>query len=259
MEIEITKIEPNPWNPRIDFEGAAMKELVDSIKRFGVLQPICARPHPTAKGKYQIVYGQRRWTACKKLKLKTILVREPIVTISDKEAIDMMGDENIKRQAYGPVELATYFETRRNVLGESEKTLAKKYGVDKSHVSRVLQLEKLPEEIKPKVSWGISTLARESAEKGVGLKPTPITFSHAREILRVPKKENQVKIAEKIEKEGLTVAQTKKEVEKALGIKPKPIEETATGDIWKCPICKKKFRLIHVSPTNAHRLEEMPT
>lgn len=258
MEIEITKIEPNPWNPRTTFEDAAMEELIDSIKRFGVLQPICVRPHPTDKGKYQIVYGQRRWAACKKLKLKTISVKEPVASISDKEAIDMMGDENIKRQAYSPVELAAYFETRRKVLGESEKTLSKKYGVTKQHVSSVIQLGRLPEEIKPKVSWGIPTFAKEVAEKGVSLKLTPITFSHARELLRVPKKENQAKIAEKIEKEGLTVTQTKKEVEKTLGIKPKPIEEVATGDIWECPICKKEFRLIHVRPTNAHKLEEIP-
>ncbi len=258
MEIEVTKIEPNPWNPRTTFEDTAMEELVDSIKRFGVLQPICVRPHSTDKGRYQIVYGQRRWAACKRLRLKAVPVKEPIVPISDKEAIDMMGDENIKRQAYNPVELAKYFEIRRKVLGESEKTLAETYGVGRSHVSDIVQLERLPAEIKPKVSWGIPTFARGTAEKGVGLKPTPITFSHAREILRVPKKENQVKIAGKIEKEGLTVAQTKKEVEKTLGIKPKPIEEVATGDIWKCPICKKEFRLIHVRPTNAHKLEEIP-
>ncbi len=119
MEIEIEKIEPNPWNPRTTFEDLAMEELIDSIKRFGIMQPICVRPHPSGKGKYQIVYGQRRWIACKKLKLKTIPVKEPIVSISDKEAIDMMGDENIKRQAYSPVELAKYFETRRKILGES--------------------------------------------------------------------------------------------------------------------------------------------
>jgi len=258
MEIEITKIEPNRWNPRTTFEDTAMEELVDSIKKFGVLQSICVRSHPTDKGKYQIVYGQRRWTACKRLKLKTIPVKEPVVPISDEEAIDIMGDENIKRQAYSPVELAKYFETRRNILGESEETLSKKYGVSKQHISSVIQLERLPKEIKPKVSWGIPTFAKDAAEKGVSSKFTPVTFSHAREILRVPKKETQIKIADKIEKEGLTVAQTKKEVEKTLGIKPKPIEEIATGDIWTCPICKKEFRLIHVRPTNVHKIEEIP-
>jgi len=258
MKTEITKIESNPWNPRPTFEDPAMVELIASIKRFGVLQPICVRPHPTKRGKYQIVYGQRRWTACKKLKMKTIPVMEPIASISDQDAIDMMGDENIKRQAYSPVELAEYFETRRKVLGESEKILSKKYGVDKSHISDVIQLKRLPAEIKPRVSWGVPTFSSRVVEKEVGSKPTPITFSHAREILRLPEKENQIKLAKKIEKEGLTVAQTKKEVEKTMGTQPKPIEERATGDIWKCPICKKEFRLIHVHPTNAHKLEEIP-
>jgi len=254
MEIEIAKIEPNPWNPRTTFEDSFMEELVDSIKKFGVLQPICVRPHPTEEGKYQIVYGHRRWIACKRLKLKTIPVKEPILHISDQDAIDMMGDENIKRQTYSPVELAKYFETRRKTLEETAPVIAKKYGVDRSVVSDIIQLERLPNEIKPKVTWGIPTFARETKREGI---KTPLTFSHARQILRVPKKENQIEIAEKIEKKGLTVAQTKKEVEKTLGIKPKPIEEVATGDIWTCPICKKEFRLIHVRPTDTHKLEEI--
>lgn len=258
MEIEVTKIEPNPWNPRTTFEDTAMEELVDSIKRFGVLQPICVRPHSTDKGRYQIVYGQRRWAACKRLRLKAVPVKEPIVPISDKEAIDMMGDENIKRQAYSPVELAKYFEIRNDVLGEKEKETAQTFGIHKDYVSDIKQLTRLPEEIKPKVTWGIPSFAKGVVEKTAGLKPATITFSHAREILRVPKKENQIKIAKKIEKEGLSVAQTKKEVEKTLGIKPKPIEEIATGDIWTCPICKKEHRLIHVRPTNAHKIEEIP-
>jgi ParB family chromosome partitioning protein len=165
----------------------------------------------------------------------------------------MMGDENIKRQAYSPVELAKYFEIRTKVLGEKREEIAREYGIDKTYVSKIETLKELPNEIKPKVTWGISTLTEKKVKQF-----HPITFGHALELIRVPKKENQVKIAEKIEKEGLTVAQTKKEVEKALGIKPKPIEEIATGDIWICPICKKEYRLIHVRPTNAHKLEEVP-
>jgi ParB family chromosome partitioning protein len=213
MDIPIESIEPNPWNPRTTFEDMAMQELVDSIKRFGVLQPICVRPHPTKKGKYQIVYGQRRWVACKKLGLKTIPVKEPITPISDKDAIDMMGDENIKRQAYSPVELAKYIEIRRKVLGETSREIAERYGVDESHIRHIAQLERLPEEIKSKVSWGTPAFSRES-----WVKPT-ITVEHARQILRVPQKGKQIRLFKKIEQKGLTVSQLRKEVEKELGIK----------------------------------------
>jgi len=258
MEIPLEDIEPNPWNPRTSFEDMAMQDLIDSIKRFGVLQAICVRPHPKKKGKYEIVYGQRRWIASKKLNFRTIPVKEPIKAISDKEAVDIMGDENIKRQAYSPVELAKYLDTRRKILGESESALANRFGVDKSHISDIIQLERLPDEIKPRVSWGIATFAKDTAERGVGLKPTPITFSHARELLRVPKRESQIQLANKIEREGLTVVQTKREVEGILGAKTRPAREVDTGIIWTCPICKKEYHLLHISPANSHRLEEVP-
>lgn len=215
MEISIAKIKPNPWNPRGTFEDVTMDELVESIRRFGVLQPICIRPHPTEKGMYQIIYGQRRWIACKKLGLDTIPVKEPIIPVSDKEAINMMGDENIKRQAYSPVELAKYFETRNRILGETQDKIAENFGVDKSTVSHVQQLTRLPEEIKPKVSWGVG--ARGGAKLAT-MGRGSITVEHARQILRLPKKEEQLQLAEQIEKKGLTVVQTRKEVEKTLGI-----------------------------------------
>jgi len=154
VEVPVERIEPNPWNPRAIAQDEAMKELLESIRKFGVLQPICVRPHPTKKEKYEIVYGHRRWLACKTLGIKTIPVNEPIRPLSDKEVIDMMGDENIRRQAYSPVELAKYFELRNKIFGETQESIAQRFGVEKSSVSRVQQLVRLPEEIKPKVSWG---------------------------------------------------------------------------------------------------------
>ncbi|MDH5483323.1 MAG: ParB/RepB/Spo0J family partition protein [Candidatus Bathyarchaeota archaeon] len=221
MDIPLDNIEPNPWNPRTTFEDTTMQELADSIKRFGVLQPICVRPHPAMKEKYQIVYGQRRWSACRKLGLKTIPVKEPILPISDKDAIDMMGDENVKREAYSPVELARYFEIRNKILGEKEKEIAKRFEIHEDYVSDIKQLTRLPEEIKSKVAWSTPTFVRGHTEREASLtgsKPASITFSHARQILRVPEKEKQLELAEKIEKEGLTVSQVRKEVERELGI-----------------------------------------
>ena len=215
MEIPLDRIEPNPWNPRTDFEDSPMQELVDSIKRFGVLQPILVRPHPTKKGKYQIIYGQRRWTACTRVGLESIPVREPVTPVSDKDAVDMMGDENIKRQAYTPMELARYFEIRNKVFGESTKELAHRYEVDHSTVADIMNLHKLPEELKPKVTWGTPTFVGD-----IGTKPAPevITFSKAHEILKLPDRKKQLEIARKIESSGLSIAQVKKEVRKELGI-----------------------------------------
>lgn len=215
MNLPVEKIKPNPWNPRESFQDQAMKELIESIRKFGVLQPICVRPHPSEKGNFQIVYGQRRWFACKTLGLQTIPVKEPIRSLSDEEVIDLMGDENIKRRAYSPVELARYFETRNKVFGETQKSIAKRFGVNSTSVSRVQQLVRLPKEVKSKVSWGVGAPGgARLANMGRG----PITVEHARQILRLPTVQTQLKLAEKIENKDLTVAQTKRFVNESLGL-----------------------------------------
>lgn len=222
MEVSIEKIKPNPWNPRESFQDPAMNELIESIRKFGVLQPICVRPHPKENGNYQIVYGQRRWFACKTLGLRTIPVRDPIRSLSDKEVIDMMGDENIKRQAYSPVELARYFEVRNKVFDETQESIAKRFGVDSTSVSRVQQLVRLPDEIKPKVSWGVGA---PGGAKLASMGRGPVTIEHARQILRLPTKRVQIQLAEEIEKRDLTVAQTKRLVDEALGLELRPSVE----------------------------------
>jgi len=217
VEVPVERIEPNPWNPRAIAQDEAMKELLESIRKFGVLQPICVRPHPTKKEKYEIVYGHRRWLACKTLGIKTIPVNEPIRPLSDKEVIDMMGDENIRRQAYSPVELAKYFELRNKIFGETQESIAQRFGVEKSSVSRVQQLVRLPEEIKPKVSWGIGA---PGGAKLANMGSSSVTVEHARQILRVPDKQAQIQLAEEIEKNNFTVIQTKRLVDETLGIEP---------------------------------------
>lgn len=219
MEVSIEKIKPNTWNPRESYQDGAMNELIESIQKFGVLQPICVRPHPNEKGHYQIVYGQRRWFASKTLGLRTIPVMEPIRALSDKEVIDMMGDENIKRQAYSPVELAKYFEVRNKVFGETQESIAKRFGVDSTSVSRVQQLVRLPDEIKPKVSWGVGA---PGGAKLASMGRGPVTIEHARQILRLPIKRVQIELAEEIEKKDLTVIQTKRLVDEALGLELRP-------------------------------------
>ena len=222
MDVPVEKIKPNPWNPRESFEDATMNELIESIRKFGVLQPICVRPHPTEKENYEIVYGHRRWFACKTLELRTVPVKEPIQPLSDKEVIDIMGDENIKRQAYSPVELARYFETRNRVFGETQESIAKRFGVDSTSVSRVRQLTRLPDEIKPKVSWGVGA---PGGAKLASMGRGPVTVAHARQILRLPSKQVQIELAEEIEKKDLTTAQTKRLVDKALGLEIRPSVE----------------------------------
>jgi ParB/RepB/Spo0J family partition protein len=215
VDILLENIEPNPWNPRTIYEDTAMDELINSIEKFGVLQPIMVRPHPTKPNKYQIIYGQRRWTASKKLGLKTIPVKEPIIAIPDKDAIEIMGDENVKRQAYSPIELAEYFKTRRTILGETQAQLAKKYEVSHDTISLIEKLNKLPEEIKPKVTWGLQKYTRENR---IHSTKQPLTYKHALELTRLPDEEKQIEMAKKIETEGLTTSQIKKEIDKELGI-----------------------------------------
>jgi len=248
MDIPIAKIEPNPWNPRQSFEDSAMNELIESIQKFGVLHTICVRPHPVKKGIFEIVYGQRRWFACRKLGMETIPVKDPIQPLSDEEVIDLMGDENIKRQAYSPIELARYFEIRNKVFHETQKSIAKRFGVDSTSVSRVQQLVRLPDEIKPKVSWGVGA---PGGAKLASMGRGSVTIEHARQILRLPTKQTQIQIAEEIEDKELTVAQTKTLVDRALGLEPsRSIEWTRLNCEVTNNLGNSRIRWFNKTPTD---------
>jgi ParB family chromosome partitioning protein len=230
MELKVKDVLPNPWNPRLTDD---VEDLVDSIKKRGVLQPILVRKHPKFKDKFEIVFGYRRWLACKKLGLKTIPAI--ISELSDYEAIQIMGEENIRRKAYSPVELAKYFELRNRLFGENQNLIAKDFGITRHYVIKIQNLLRLPEEVQKKIRWGERKFDKPEKKLGV------ITPEHGRILLRLKNPQLQIEIANRIENEFLNTRETEIIVKKILK------EKTSIHKFeWICPICGKKLYVYHL-------------
>lgn len=140
-EIPVTAIAPAPWNPRQDFDAAALQELADSLKKVGLLQPIVVRRE--ADG-YELVAGERRWRAAKRAKLQTIGCR--VVDITDEEAKEACVMENLRRQDLNPIEHARSVQLLIDGCGLTQAAAAKRLGYkNASQVANELFLLELPE------------------------------------------------------------------------------------------------------------------
>jgi ParB family chromosome partitioning protein len=181
-EIPINKVSPNPNQPRINFDEDRIKELEDSVRKDGLLQPILVRPDGSG---YQIIAGERRYLASKRLNKETIPAK--ILILNDVEAQQVALVENLQRDNLNPIEEARGFKRLLDLSGGLQKDLAE--AVSKSHVtiSNALRLLDLPEEIQDMMLDG------------------SISAGHGRAILSVPDEEARVRLGKKIADEHLTV------------------------------------------------------
>lgn len=150
--VTLTRITPNPLNPRKNFSGPPFEELVDSVRAKGVISPIMVRPHGKA-GDFEIVYGERRWrAACRIAKENGGLAKHTIPAlvrrIDENEAFDLMTIENLKRQDLTELEEAMSFKQYVDRNGqEAVGTLAERTGIQASYIRRRLMVMVLPEHI----------------------------------------------------------------------------------------------------------------
>lgn len=209
LEIEISKISPNPFQPRTDFGPEEIQELADSIREKGLLQPILLRKH---KDGYQIVAGERRFRATQVLGRTSIsaLVREQL---SDRDMMEMALIENIQRVQLNAIEEAIAFEQLINTCGITHDELAQKLGKSRSAITNTLRLLKLDEPLKLMIKEG------------------KLTAGHGRALLQTdPKK--RLKLAEKIVEDHLNV----RRAEKSGGRKaenPKPLNPNTQAFLEK--------------------------
>jgi len=147
ISISIDKIEANPFQPRKVFDDKSQRELTESIKRNGLIQPIVVRKNGEG---YQILAGERRFRATQSIGLPTIhaIVRE----IDDEEMQTLSIIENLQREDLNPIELAESLQGLVRDLGYSQDKLASQLGKDRSTITNNLRLLDLPEEIKGDVS-----------------------------------------------------------------------------------------------------------
>lgn len=181
LEIEIEKIDLNPYQPREEFTDSEINELKESIKNYGLLNPITVKSSVENKDRYILVAGERRLRACKLLGERTI--KANLLTKEDISALEMTVMaiiENIQRSDLNAIELSNAYQTLMDSYGLTQEQLAEKVSKQRSTVANILRLQKLPSEIK------------------VSLRKNEISEAHARILLRVENREHQLELWKKV-------------------------------------------------------------
>lgn len=185
IEIDIDRIRPNPFQPREQFGEEALEELAQSIRQHGLIQPITVRA--VGEGYYELITGERRWRACQRIGMPRIpaFVREA----NDEAMLEMALVENIQREALNPLEIALGYRRLMEECGLTQEQIAEKVGKNRSTVANFLRLLSLPETVQ------------------TALRDGSITMGHARAILGLPRREDQLYVLEQTLQKGLSVRQ----------------------------------------------------
>ena len=182
-EIDIERISPNPEQPRISFDADSLDELAASIAEIGIIQPLSLRK--VDGDDYQIIAGERRWRAAKMAGLTTVPAY--VRTASDLEITEMALIENIQREDLNAIEVALAFYKLIETYHLTQERLSERIGKKRSTISNHLRLLKLPAEIQ------------------LGLRDRRLDMGHARALLAVEDPKLQLKLYNRILKEGLSV------------------------------------------------------
>ena len=148
--LKISEIEPNKHQPRVAFDEEALRELADSIRVHGVIQPLVVRP--MEKGGYQIVAGERRWRAARMAGLSEVPV--VIRKLDDNETLEIAIIENLQREDLNPIELALGYQALMDQYGLTQEQVAQKLGKSRSVIANTIRLLKLPSNVQKQVQSG---------------------------------------------------------------------------------------------------------
>ncbi|MGL5330050.1 MAG: nucleoid occlusion protein [Peptostreptococcaceae bacterium] len=187
MEIPIEHIVPNPYQPRKVFSQTALEELSNSIKSYGILQPITVRPKDD---KYELIAGERRFRAAQLASFTT--VPAIIHDMSDESSAVLALLENLQREDLNFIEEAMGYESLIKEHSFTQQQLAEKLGKNQSTIANKLRILRLPSEVKIKL-----------VENG-------LTERHARALLKLPTEDLMKDVLDKIIKNELTVKKTEK-------------------------------------------------
>lgn len=201
--VNITKIEPNRTQPRKNFDEDALQELSDSIKQFGVIQPLIVQDR---KDHYEIIAGERRWRAAKKAGLKEVPVI--IKNYTDQEIVEISIIENIQREDLNPIEEALAYKRLLEEFNLKQDQVAERVSKSRTAVTNSMRLLKLSDKVQQMI---IDEM---------------ITTGHARAILSIEDPEEQYNLAQRIFDEKLSV----REVEKIMKNIGKPAKEKKSKD-----------------------------
>ena len=203
QQIQLSQIDPNPYQARQHFHQERLRELSQSIKNHGVVQPIVVRKNDD---RYTLIAGERRWRAAALAGLTVIptIVRDA----PERDILELTLIENIQREDLNPIETAEAFARLANESGLTHEQIAERTGKDRATVTNLLRLLRLPNEIRDKVASG------------------ELSTGHARALLALPTESAQKALATRILAQGLSVRQTealtKAETPKKPKVVPRP-------------------------------------
>jgi ParB family chromosome partitioning protein len=206
LDLDVSRIRVNPYQPRKVFDEGQLAELIESIKEHGVIQPIIVRQSLNG---YEIVAGERRWRASKANNLTTIPAI--VKSFTDQQVMEISLIENLQREDLNPIEIAYAYNKIVQTFDLTQEELAKRIGVSRPNVANHLRLLKLPAAIIDKVA------SRE------------LSMGHARALITLEDEEKQLRIAKEVVAQGLSVRELEellkdniKDVSRETKVKAKP-------------------------------------
>ena len=207
LRIPVDLIEPNPFQPRLSFDQAALDELTDSIKTLGLIQPITVRK--INEGRFQIISGERRFKACRLAGMLTVpaYVREA----NDQGMLEMAIVENVQRENLDPIELAMSYQRLIDECSLAQDEMADRVGRKRATVANTLRLLKLPAKVQHDIKVGV------------------LSAGHAKALLGAESPEIQEQLCDIAVRDGLSVRQLEELVRKMNGRKKTPVQRPASS------------------------------
>ena len=190
-EIEIAQIEPNPNQPRREFDQDALQELANSIRELGIIQPITLRKIEGQK--YQIIAGERRWRASQLAGLSKIPAY--IVTVEDQGVMEMALVENIQREDLNAIEIALAYQHLADTTGMTQAKISERVGKSRTAVTNYMRLLKLPAQVQ------------------IALKNHEIEMGHARALLAIDSPSQQIKLFKEVQQNQFSVRKVEEMVQ----------------------------------------------
>lgn len=194
LRIPAPLIDPNPFQPRMSFDSESLQELADSIKTFGLIQPITVRR--MGNGRYQIISGERRFKACKLVGMD--MIPAYVRGVDDQGMLEMAIVENIQREDLDPIEIALSYQRLIEECGLTQEQMAVRVGKKRVTITNSLRLLKLPAKVQHDIKVGL------------------LSVGHAKVLLGVEDPDVQEALCDAIIRDGLSVRQLEDRIRRRL-------------------------------------------
>ena len=217
-EVEISLIDPNPNQPRREFDQEALQELANSIRELGIIQPITLRK---VANRYQIIAGERRWRASQLAGRQKIPAY--IVDVEDQGVMEMALVENIQREDLNAIEIALAYQHLAEATGMTQAKISDRVGKSRAAVTNYLRLLKLPAQVQ------------------MALKNHEIEMGHARALLAIDSPSQQIKLFREVQQQQLSVRKVEELVQ---ALKSGDDVKTARGKIASKTQLPEEFNIL---------------